>query len=246
MLCDPAGNAVPAVVDETTLMWGLRKKLGDKLMLTDDAGRVFPARLVGTLRDSVFQGMVLIDESAFRLRYPSVAGYRMLLVNAPGIPDAGWTGSAEKSLEAVGGALRSSTERLRSFQRVPQVYLAIFTTLGWLALLLAIIGISLTMVQQAQERRGEIACLRAVGFSRSEIGLLLLVEQGLALAAGAVSGTAGALAAILPMGARLARPGSVVESIVTLGFVLMCGLIATATVVWIALNRSLIEGLREE
>jgi len=246
MLDDPSENAVPAVVDETTLMWGLKKKIGDKLMLTDDAGRIFPARLVGTLSDSLFQGMVLIDEGAFRLHYPSLTGYRMLLVNAPQNSNADWVGAVEKSLEAVGGALRPSTDRLRSLQRVTQVYLDIFTTLGWLALLLAIVGVSLTMVHQVQERRGEIACLRALGCGRSEIGMLLLVEQGLALVAGAVGGTAGALAAILPMGAQLARPGAVLEGVVTLGFVLICGLIVTAAVVWIALNRPLIEGLREE
>ena len=246
MLGDPAENAVPAIVDESTLMWGLKKKLGDILMLTDDAGQIFPARLVGTLKDSVFQGMVLIDKDAFRLRYPSIAGYRLLLVNAPRIPDAGWMEAAAKSLETVGGELRSSMERLWSFQRVTQVYLEIFTTLGWLALLLAIAGVSLTMAHQARERRGEIACLRALGFGRSKIGALLLVEQGIALAAGALSGTAGAMTAILPMGARLARPGAVVEGAVMLAFILMCGLIATAAVVWIALNRPVIEGLREE
>lgn len=246
MLDDPDENAVPAVVDESTLMWGLKKKLGDKLILTDDAGRTFPARLVGALRDSVFQGMVLIDESAFSLRYPSVEGYRMLLFNAPDRADAAWTNAMEKALDAVGGALQNSGERLRNFQRVTRVYLDVFTTLGWLALLLAIVGVSLTMAHQAQERRGEIACLRAMGLSRADIGKLLLVEQGLAIVAGAVSGTAGALAAILPMGAQVAHPAAFLQGIATLAFVLLCGMIATAAVVRIALNRPLVEGLQEE
>ncbi len=246
MLGDPAENAVPAIVDESTLIWGLKKKLGDILMLTDDAGQLFPARLVGALQDSIFQGMVLIDQDAFRLRYPSIAGYRLLLVNAPGLPAAGWMEAAGKSLETVGGELRSSKERLRSFQRVTQVYLEIFTTLGWLALLLAIAGVALTMAHQARERRGEIACLRALGYGRSKIGALLLVEQGLALTAGALSGTAGALAAILPMGAHMARPGAVLEGAAMLVLILICGLIATGAVVLIALKRPLIEGLREE
>ncbi|MEO6568203.1 MAG: FtsX-like permease family protein, partial [Opitutaceae bacterium] len=58
----PDDGAIPALVDETTLLWALKKKIGDVLAYADENGRAFQVRIVGTIPDSIFQGHVLIDE----------------------------------------------------------------------------------------------------------------------------------------------------------------------------------------
>ena len=57
-------GAVPAFVDENTLLWALKRKVGDELEYADEAGRTFRVRIVGTITDSIFQGYLLIDEAA--------------------------------------------------------------------------------------------------------------------------------------------------------------------------------------
>ena len=46
----PASGAIPALVDETTLLWALKRKVGDVLGYTDGNGRTFEVQIVGTLR----------------------------------------------------------------------------------------------------------------------------------------------------------------------------------------------------
>ena len=74
---------IPAVVDQSVLTWGLHKSIGDTLTYTDEQGREFKLKVVGSLENSVFQGSVLISERNFMERFPSESGTRVFLVDAP-------------------------------------------------------------------------------------------------------------------------------------------------------------------
>ncbi|MDZ7371233.1 MAG: hypothetical protein ONB12_08685, partial [candidate division KSB1 bacterium] len=76
-------EVIPAVADQTVIIWGLDKQVGDTLHYVDEYGRPFAVRLVGGLQNSIFQGNLLIDEQAFVRRFPSTSGYRVLLIDAP-------------------------------------------------------------------------------------------------------------------------------------------------------------------
>ena len=50
------GEVMRGFVDESTMMWVLKKKLGDRIIYQDEWGREFPVEMAGTLKDTVFQG----------------------------------------------------------------------------------------------------------------------------------------------------------------------------------------------
>ena len=50
------GEVMRAFVDESTLLWVLKRKLGERVIYQDEWGRDYPVEIAGTLADSVFQG----------------------------------------------------------------------------------------------------------------------------------------------------------------------------------------------
>ena len=65
---------------------------------TAENGRSFGVRIAGVLRDSIFQGYLIVDEAAFLARFPSHPGPTVFLVDAPAAAD----------LSALQGRLRSA------------------------------------------------------------------------------------------------------------------------------------------
>ena len=192
-------NVVPAVVDQTVLTWSLHKSVGDTLTYTDERGREFKLKLVASLRNSVFQGSVLISERNFIERYPSSSGTGVFLVDAPS-PDSGALArTIQRALRDYGLELEPAARRLAEFNKVQNTYLSIFLLLGGLGLVLGSIGLGLVVARNVLEQRGELALLRAVGFSKGLLKRILLSEHLYLLAFGLMSGLIAALAAVLPV-----------------------------------------------
>ncbi|MHC4539215.1 MAG: ABC transporter permease, partial [Planctomycetota bacterium] len=80
---DYGDDVVPAVGDYATVIWALGKSVGQDLEYADEKGRTFRLRIVGTVKNSILQGSLLIAEEEFVERFPSEDGYRLLLVDAP-------------------------------------------------------------------------------------------------------------------------------------------------------------------
>src|SRR5690606_31258089 len=57
--------AVPAVVDFNTATYSLHKGLGDTIEVLDSSGNTARLEIVGMLKNSIFQGDVLVGEAAF-------------------------------------------------------------------------------------------------------------------------------------------------------------------------------------
>lgn len=200
---DPPGadaddGIIPAIGDTASVTWALHKKLGETLTYRDEQGREFKVRIVATVAPSILQGMLLIDEAAFRARFPSVAGYRRFLIDAA--PDQADAVSKRltRNLEDVGLELTDTRTRLIAFQAIQNTYLAIFQVLGGLGVLLGTLGLAMVVLRNALERRAELALLRAVGFSRGRIRWLLLVEHGALLLLGLAIGAVAAGTAVVP------------------------------------------------
>jgi len=58
-----------------------------------------------------------------------------------------------------------------------QIYYSIFIMLGGFGLILGTIGLEIIVVCNILERHGELGLLRAVGFSRKSIQIIVLSEQ---------------------------------------------------------------------
>ncbi|MCX5648154.1 MAG: ABC transporter permease [Planctomycetota bacterium] len=239
-------EAVPAVGDAATITWSLGKKVGDVLPYTDERGRTFSIRLVGSLAGSMLQGGLLVSEEAFIEKFPSESGYRMFLVDAPAERSKEVARALARALAATGLAVQPAPERLADFLEVENTYLAIFQALGGLGLLLGTAGLGMVVMRNVLERRGELALLRAVGFSRGAIERLIVWEHWGLLALGLGCGVAAALVAVAP---ALASPGAPVPggslALVVLG-VAASGLVWTYLAARWALGGPLLAALRNE
>lgn len=187
-----ADGALPALVDETTLLWALKRKVGDVLGYTDENGRAFNVRIVGTVTDSILQGHLLVDEALFLERFPSHPGYSVFLVDArdPAELDA-LAGRLSATLRDAGGRVDLTRDVLASFHQIENTYIAIFNVLGTLGVILGSLGLAVVVARNLRERRGEFAVMTAIGIPRGVLARMVFSEFGRlvlwGLAIGAVS-----------------------------------------------------------
>lgn len=198
-----ASGALPAFVDETTLLWALKRKVGDTLSYTDEAGRPFSIQIMGTLPDSIFQGYVLIDENLFLEKFPSHAGYSIFLADirssAPSAADlAALRTRLETSARDVGGRVELTRDVLAAYHQIENTYIAIFNVLGSLGVLLGSLGLAIVIARNLRERRGEFAVLTAIGIPRPVLTQMVFAEFSRLVLWGIVIGTLASVVAILP------------------------------------------------
>jgi ABC-type antimicrobial peptide transport system permease subunit len=194
---DPDG-AIPVIGDTNTVIWLLQKKPGDTLDYTDDRGEEHRLRIAGVVPNATFQGSLILAETHFVRLFPERSGYRTFFIDAPKERVDAVRRELGRALEDTGLAAVPSGERLAAFQRVENTYLSIFAALGGLGVLLGSAGLGIIVLRNVEERRGELALLRAVGFEPGRIERLLLLEHGLLLLLGLGIGIGAGLLATLP------------------------------------------------
>ncbi len=239
-------DTVPAIGDVPTITWALGKSVGETLPYVDEMGRTFHIRIVGSVASSILQGSLIISEDDFRRRFPSVSGYRALLVDCP-------PAKAEQVGRALTGALRDeglelmpAVERLAAFNAVQNTYLSIFQLLGGLGLGLGSIGLGIVVLRNVLERRSELALFRAVGFSRRSLRWMILCEHWWLLLLGLACGVIAALVAVTP---ALRAPGARVpfgSLSLTLLAVVASGVAWTYLATVAAVRGPLLDALRHE
>jgi ABC-type antimicrobial peptide transport system permease subunit len=135
---------------------------------------------------------------------------------------------------------------MQAFYSVETTYLAMFLVLGGLGLLLGSIGMGIVVLRNVLERRSELALLKCVGFSRSQVVRIVVAEHWLLLIAGLVVGVVSAAIAIWPSlhSPSVSVPYSTLGML--LGAVLLIGLLWTIIAARLALRRPLIPALRNE
>ncbi len=239
-------HTVPAIGDAASIQWALHKKLGDTLPYRDERGNDFDVRLVGSLANSILQGSLIIDQAVFTRLFPGVDGHRMFLIDCPSNALPQVSAELSRALQDYGFEVTPAAQRLAAFNAVQNTYLNTFQVLGGLGLLLGSAGLGIVVLRNVLERRGELALLIAVGFRRGRVQKLVLAEHAALLGLGLIIGVVSALVAILP---SLLSPRSElpVQSLaLTLGGVLLFGLISTWIATRLAVRGNLLEGLRNE
>ena len=240
------GAIIPAVADLTVINWGLGKSVGDTLVYTDERGRAFEVKLVAGLANSVFQGNLIVAEDHLIEKYPSLSAYRLFLVDAPADALDEISQKITWALQDWGIELIRTSDRLAAFNQVENTYLSIFLILGGFGLILGSVGIGIVVLRSIHERQGEMALLRAVGYSREMLHKMIRFEYLLLLLAGTALGIVSAFIATYPtltaQGAEI--PYSTIISLLILVFVNGILWIHLATV--LALRRRLLPALRNE
>jgi putative ABC transport system permease protein len=238
------GSVIPAIGDINSIVWAMGRKVGDTLVYMDDRGREVRVRIVGAVANSILQGSLLIDEEAFARLFPSEAGYRMFLVDAPSKEIERVAADMGRAMADVGLELTPTTRRLAQFNAVQNTYLSTFQVLGGLGLALGSVGLGVVLMRNVFERRGELALLLAVGYRPRGVRWLVLSEHGLLLLAGLVVGLSAAAVAIVPSVRASELP--YVSLGLTLAAVLASGVFWTwAASMW-ALRGELLPALRRE
>ena len=192
-----ADGAVPVIADANSMTYVLHRRLGEDIVIMR-GDREIRLRLVAALRDSIFQGELLMSQANFQRLFPEQEGYHVLLADTPQGRSAGVSMTIENALIDFGADAVGTAERLDEFHRVENTYLSTFQTLGGLGLILGTLGLAAVLFRNALERRRELALLGAVGYRRSHFTLMVAAENALLLAGGLVAGAASAALAIAP------------------------------------------------
>lgn len=239
-------GAIPAIADESAVLWQFHLGLGRDFVMRDERGRKVRLRFVALLKNSVLQDEIVVGERDFTRMFPSIDGHAFFLIDAPPDRAAKVATVLEEQLARYAFDAEPTARRLADYLAVQNTYLSTFQTLGGLGLVLGTIGVAAVLLRNVWERRGELALMQALGFSRRRISWVVLAENLLLIAAGLATGALAAAVAIAPH--VITRPDSIpwVSLSVTLISVLAAGSAAAAIAVWTAVRGPLVAGLRHE
>jgi ABC-type antimicrobial peptide transport system permease subunit len=239
-------EVVPAIGDAASIQWALKAKIGDTIDYADERGRIFKIKLVGAVANSLLQGNLIIAEKNFIQRFPTEAGYRMFLIDAPSNLPEDAARDLTRAFQDYGLELTRAADRLAAFNAVQNTYINTFQVLGGLGLLLGSFGLGVVVLRNVFERRGELALLQAVGFTPGRIRRLILGEHAFLMALGLLIGAVAALLAALPQFLQSHAALPLLSLAATLGGVVIFGLAATWLAASLALRGNLLDSLRSE
>jgi len=239
-------GVIPAIGDDAAVKWQLHSGLGKDLIVQDERGHDVRLRFVALLAGSALQDELIVAENHFERLFPSISGYSFFLIETPPGTASAVEGVLERELSPFGFDAGSTTARLAGYHAVQNTYLSTFQTLGGFGLILGTIGLAAVLLRNVWERRGELALMRALGFSRPAIGGVVLMENIAVLLVGLVAGVLSAALAIAPH--MFARPEAIPfgSLAVTLLGVLLAGVGAGLIAVIPTLRAPLLSSLRAE
>jgi hypothetical protein len=239
-------GAVPVIADANSMTYVLHKRLGEEIELPR-GDRTIRLRLVAALRDSVFQGELLMAQSQFVRLFPEQDGYRVMLVSTKPDRVSAVKASLEDGLADFGPTTIGTAERLAQFHRVENTYLSTFQTLGGFGLLLGTLGMAAVLLRNVLERRRELALLGAVGYRRAHVLMMVIAETALLLGGGLLAGATSAALAIAPAVAErggrlpLTRAGALLVVVV-----FVTGLLSSVLAMRVGTRAPLLTALRSE
>ncbi|MDB4463975.1 ABC transporter permease, partial [Akkermansiaceae bacterium] len=212
------GDGVPAIVDETTMMWVLKKKIGDELIYQDEWGNDFPVTIAGVVKDSIFQGSLILSEKKLLEKYPSLGGYQLFLS-----PDGKAREILQEETADLGGKVTATKDRIAAFHEVENTYIAIFNVLGGLGIILGSVGVGIVTARNLVERKAEFETLRKLGISKIRRSKIVKHEVKSMVAWGLGIGLVSALIAVIPV---LGGTVGMMDLLWMTGLVLAMGFIA--------------------
>ncbi len=243
---DPESMRV--VLDQTTANYSLKlwSGRGETFPIRDAHDRPLDLQVAGLLKDSIFQGDLLVGENDLQRYDPAAVGHRYFLIEAPPGETTRVQQTLQQKLGDYGFASETTVERLSNLAAVQNTFLATFQSLGGLGLLLGTLGLAVVQWRSVLERRGELALLRAAGFSVRTLAILVAMENLLLLLLGLGVGLLAALVAVSPhlIGRGPTIPFGLLAGIFAL--VLVAGLGTSLMAMRGVLQSPILSALREE
>jgi ABC-type antimicrobial peptide transport system permease subunit len=239
-----AGDAIPAIADQTVIQWGLMKSVGDTLNYKTEDGQDLKLKLVGGLANSIFQGNVLISDEHFNRAFPSVSGSNVFLVDVK--DTASVVADLQSGMRNYGPEISRATDRLLSFYTVENTYLNIFLMLGALGLLIGTLGLGILIFRITFEQIPEYALLLSLGFSKASIQRLVMREKFFLMVVAVLIGLIPAVLSGLPtlLSSLYASLWIWLPAISIL--VILSGTIFSLIAIRMAFKQNLVQALRNE
>lgn len=238
---------IPVVLDQNTAMWSLHQGAAlNAITKLDYAGRTLHFRTVGLLSNSILQGRLLIGEENFKAAFPELSGYQFFLIRSGDQPQAQVMQTLESGWSDDGFDVVSSSEVLTKLLSVQNTYISAFQSLGALGLLLGTFGLAAVQLRSVNERRRELALLRAVGFAPQRISNILLLETSILLFSGMLIGILAASVALVPYILEVGPQTNLTQPLGMLVVVVLAGLLAAGLAIRAANRQPILAGLRSE
>jgi putative ABC transport system permease protein len=187
--------------------------VGDDLTVEMAAGGPRELRIAGIHADSTYAGNYLVDLSTFDEGYPANDLDQFVFASlGEGVALDDGRAAIEEALEPYPQVTLEDRAEFNESQQaqVDQILLAVNALLG-LALVIALLGIANTLALSVIERTHEIGLLRAVGMTRRQTRLSVLVESMIVAAFGVSLGRV--LGLVFGVAASAAMPESVITTI---------------------------------
>jgi putative ABC transport system permease protein len=162
-------------IDEESLIWSLKKSVGDTLYYQNDCGETVPVVIDGTYPTGIFHGNAIMSAEDFRRLWPKESGIEVLLMKSSRPDEAAEILST--AMNEYGLNIQTVEERIQMFFEVTETYLLIFLTLGGLGLLLGIFSLMIIVRKNLTAQTATICQYRAMGFGERLIQNLLLREN---------------------------------------------------------------------
>lgn len=236
------------------LAGSLNKKVGDTLDLQGETFTVVGIFRSGSALEEGAIIMPLGEMQSLSDMQGKVTAYHVRLKPAPaGVSPDQWRQEAEDAVSKELPGLRAvpAAERAANNQLVTLAHAAAWGT-SLIALLVAALGIANTVAMSVFERTKEIGVLRAMGWSRWRVMMLILMEAAALGLAGGIVGVALGWAALhvlsaLPQTASIVSTALPVATLVEgLLMAMLVGVLAGSVPAWRGAQLSPVEALRHE
>ena len=241
-------DPIPLILDQNTAMWSLQMfgGVGEKAVkaFEYEDGKPVYFRVVGLLLNSILQGRLMIGEENFQKAFPNISGYQFYMIGCDDEAQKAIASTLESRLGDVGMDVSDAKTVLSGMLAVQNTYLRTFQSLGALGLLLGTIGLAVSQLRSVYERRQELAVMRAIGFTRRRLAMIVMSETAMLLMLGIGCGAICAVMAVLPHALLSGIKPPVVEPLLIVGAIILFGLVAGFVAVRQVLRMPLMDSLR--
>ncbi len=164
-------------------------KIGDVLTINLTGLGELPLKIVGTYSSDELAGPYVVSRDLYANTSGSYFDFSVFINTAPGVSDAQAVAAIKPLVEQYGsGELQTRSQYIDDQASGINQLLALIYGLLALSIVIAAVGIVITLLLSVYERRREIALLRAVGMTRTQVWFTVSWESVITSLLGAVLG----------------------------------------------------------